>query len=105
MIDLPVVMIADFTTAGLQSGCADLRIAATAAICGQAIEVPDSSLKLNGPCFVDGDETGDQDARMFTPGAATSGCNASQWRRDYLYFAGAQILNHDQTFQYLQYGR
>lgn len=88
-------MIADFTAAGLQSGCADLIIAATAAICGQAIEVPDSSLKLNGPCLVEADETGDQDARIFTPGAATSGCNAST---DYFCFAGDQILNYYSTF-------
>lgn len=71
---LPVVTNADFTAAGLQLGCIDFRRATTPEMCGHDIEVPESILKLTDPMADDMAAAGDHAARMFTPGAAMSGC-------------------------------
>ena len=71
---LPVVTSADFTAAGLQLGCIDLRRATTPEICGQDIEVPESILKFTDPMADDMAAAGVHAAKMLTPGAAMSGC-------------------------------
>lgn len=65
---------ADFTAAGLQLGYIDLRRATTPEMCGQDIEVPESILKFTGPMADDMAAAGVHAAKMFTPGAAISGC-------------------------------
>lgn len=77
----PVVMMADLMAAGLHVGFHDLTVAATPATWGQAMDVPETRLNWDGFfCPTGSDEVGIQDARMFTPGAATSGwkCNAQR---------------------------
>lgn len=71
----PVVMMADLMAAGLHVGFHDFTVAATPATCGHAMDVPETRLNWDG-CFcpTGRDEVGIQEARMFTPGAATSGC-------------------------------
>src|SRR5262249_48199610 len=65
---LAVVMIADLTSIGDQSGCLDMSRAATPAMCGVACDVPDSlSHKL--PAWFCGETA----ATMSTPGAMMSG--------------------------------
>jgi len=71
---LPVVTSADFTAAGLQLGCIDLRRATTPEMCGQDIEVPESILKFTDPMADDMAAAGVHAAKMLTPGAAMSGC-------------------------------
>jgi hypothetical protein len=77
---LPVVTRADFTAAGLQLGCIDLRRATTPETCGQDIEVPESILKFTGPMADDMEAAGVHAAKIFTPGAAISGCR--RWMSD-----------------------
>lgn len=74
MAALPVVTSADFTAAGLQLGCSDLRRATTPEMCGQDMEVPESILKLTDPMADDTAAAGVHAAKMLTPGAAMSGC-------------------------------
>jgi hypothetical protein len=71
---LPVVTSADFTAAGLQLGCIDLRRATTPEMCGHDIEVPESILKFTDPMADDMAAAGVHAAKMLTPGAAMSGC-------------------------------
>lgn len=76
-----VVMSADRTMAGVQSGCFFFSNAATPATCGHAMEVPETMLKLARLASlllcVRGDSPG-QAARMFAPGAMTSGLRISR---------------------------
>src|SRR5262249_58203305 len=65
---LAVVMSADFTSIGDQVGCADMSSAATPAMCGVAIDVPDS-LSHRLPAWFSGETA----ATMLTPGAMMSG--------------------------------
>lgn len=65
---------ADLIAAGLQSGWIDLRSATTAEMCGHDIDVPESIAKLTGLLVGDNMEAGGHAAKMFTPGAAISGC-------------------------------
>lgn len=69
--------MADRIAAGLQSGCADLRRTAAAETCGHDMDVPDMMLyfttRLSPSSFV-GDDASLHAARMFRPGAVTSGC-------------------------------
>lgn len=65
---LPVVIIADLIADGDQDGCTAFMRATIPVTCGQAMEVPDKMLKFNFAI------AGDQAARIFNPGAATSGC-------------------------------
>ena len=64
---LPVVMIADLIADGDHDGCTALTKATIPVTCGQAIEVPERMLK----CIFS--IAGDQAARIFNPGAETSG--------------------------------
>lgn len=64
---LPIVINADFTADGDQDGCTALINATIPVICGQAIEAPERMLNCIFPF------TGDHAARMFNPGAVTSG--------------------------------
>jgi hypothetical protein len=68
-------MMADRMAAGLHVGFQALTVAAAPATWGQAMDVPEMRLNCDG-CFwpAGSDDVGIQDARMFTPGAATSGC-------------------------------
>lgn len=43
------------------------------------MEVPDSILKLSGGMPDEIEDAGDQEAKMFTPGAAMSGCKEHDW--------------------------
>lgn len=76
---LPVVTSADLIAAGLQVGWIPLRRATMPEIWGQAMEVPESSLKFSGDAMFRGEsseleeEAGDQEASISTPGAAMSG--------------------------------
>src|SRR5699024_10137667 len=65
---LAVVIIADLTSIGDQSGCFDMSSAATPAMCGVAIDVPDS-LSHRLPAWFCGETA----ATMSTPGAMMSG--------------------------------
>lgn len=75
----------DFIAAGLHVGWIALRRAAIPDTCGQAMEVPDSILKITGDgwCWVievedcNSESAGDQDDNILTPGAAISGCTAN----------------------------
>ena len=74
---LPVVMMADRIAAGLHAGFHALTAAAAPATWGHAMDVPETSLNCEA-CVCpagsdDGGGVGIQAARMFTPGAATSG--------------------------------
>lgn len=60
-------MIADLIAAGDHNGFAALIKAASPLICGQAMEVPDTTLKFVPLA------AGDQAAKMFSPGATISG--------------------------------
>lgn len=76
---LPVVMRADLMDDGLQCGCIAFTRAAAPATWGQDIEVPEIILYLKDRLSnrsPDGGDTGDQAAKMSTPGAVTSGCNS-----------------------------
>lgn len=64
-------MIADLMAEGDHKGCTDLISATIPVICGAAMEVPDKMLKS----FLEA--AGDQAARIFKPGAVTSGCKAN----------------------------
>lgn len=64
-------MIADLMAEGDHKGCTDLISATIPVICGAAMEVPDRMLKS----FLEA--AGDQAARIFNPGAVTSGCKAN----------------------------
>jgi hypothetical protein len=67
-------MMADLMAAGLHVGFHAFTVAATPATWGQAMDVPETRLKWDGCFCPTGSEVvGIQDARMFTPGAATSG--------------------------------
>lgn len=68
-------MMADRMAAGLHVGFQALTVAAAPATWGQAMDVPETRLNCDG-CFwpAGSDVVGIHDARMFTPGAATSGC-------------------------------
>lgn len=70
-------MIADLTADGLQLGFSDLIMAARPETCGQAMEVPESIKKRGGflPASFTTESLSGHEARMATPGAATSGCN------------------------------
>jgi hypothetical protein len=74
---VPVVMMADRIAAALQSGWAALRRTAVAATCGHDMDVPETMLyfttRLSPSSFV-GDDASLHAARMFRPGAVTSGC-------------------------------
>lgn len=71
-------MRADFMAAGDHDGWKDLMYAAAAVACGQDIDVPDfilySTLLLSLLTPESGD-TGENAARIPTPGALKSGCN------------------------------
>ena len=69
-------MMADLIAEGLQSGCWDLTVAATPETCGHDMEVPEITLKSGGslPAGVSSVSLAIHAARMFTPGAAISGC-------------------------------
>jgi len=71
----PVVTSADLIAAGLHVGWIALRRATMPDTWGQAMEVPESMLKLMG---WEREEPGDQDAKILTPGAVISGCNHIQ---------------------------
>lgn len=69
--------MADLIEEGLQVGFLALIVAATPDTCGHAIDVPDS--RLNGEGFwpggiSDASYVDFHAARIFTPGAAISGC-------------------------------
>jgi hypothetical protein len=83
---LPVVTSADFTAAGLQLGCIDLRRATTPEMWGQDIEVPESILNFTDPMADDMAAAGVHAAKMLTPGAAMSGC-----RRRCRVFSASQL--------------
>lgn len=73
---LPVVMIADFIAVKLQSGCADLRVAATPETCGHDMDVPLSKkygLRRLSPSKYVGLLNSVNAASISTPGAVTSG--------------------------------
>src|SRR5436305_14177032 len=65
---LAVVMRADLISIGSQSGCLDMSSAATPAMCGVDIEVPDSTSHKLPAWFC-----GDTAATTATPGAMMSG--------------------------------
>src|ERR1051325_10928043 len=65
---LAVVIIADLTSIGDQSGCLAISSAAMPVMCGVAIEVPDS-LSHRLPAWFSGETA----ATMSTPGAMMSG--------------------------------
>lgn len=67
-------MIADLIAEGDHDGCTAFTKAAIPVTWGQAIEVPERMLKS---IF---EIAGDQAARIFKPGAATSGYKTSQER-------------------------
>src|SRR5262245_41111248 len=67
-IGLAVVIIADLTSIGDQSGCLAISSAAMPVMCGVAIEVPDS-LSHRLPAWFAGETA----ATMSTPGAMMSG--------------------------------
>jgi hypothetical protein len=67
MINSPVVMIADLIADGDQDGWTALTKVAIPVMCGHDMEVPERMLNCILPA------TGDQAARIFSPGAATSG--------------------------------
>ena len=71
-VSLPVVIIADLIADGDHEGCTAFIRATIPVTCGQAIEVPDRILNFNFAV------AGDQAARMFNPGAATSGYKGKQ---------------------------
>lgn len=79
---LPVVMSADLIAALLQSGCIALISAADAAICGQDMEVPEYKLydvdRLSYGVHFVGPSAPLHAAKIFTPGAAMSGCHQIQ---------------------------
>ncbi|CAA6661630.1 unnamed protein product [Spirodela intermedia] len=68
-------MIADLIAEGDHDGYTALIKAAIPVTWGQAMEVPERMLKLI--CWA----AGDQAAKMFSPGAATSGCKRKEHRR------------------------
>lgn len=73
---LPVVIRAERIAAGDHVGWNDFTYAAAPETCGQDIEVPEMMLKFNvllSPSTSEGVETGDQLAKMATPGATKSG--------------------------------
>lgn len=92
---IPVVTMADFISAGDQSGCNDLSNATIPVIWGAAIDVPD----LNPKLFPN-------DAKMLTPGAAISG-----WKKVYiLYYISYLFVEYYlyaiiYSYTYLKYGR
>src|SRR5262249_25160394 len=65
---LAVVIIADLTSIGVQSGCLEISRAAMPVMCGVAIEVPDSASHRLPAWF-----SGETAATMSTPGAMMSG--------------------------------
>jgi hypothetical protein len=71
-------MSADLTAAGDQVGCTDLMSAAMPETCGHDMDVPESKFqfveRLSRGSTV-GEDLGGHAARMFTPGAVTSGCD------------------------------
>uniref|UniRef100_A0A453ITL8 Uncharacterized protein n=1 Tax=Aegilops tauschii subsp. strangulata TaxID=200361 RepID=A0A453ITL8_AEGTS len=73
-------MRADLTAAGDQVGCTDLRMATMPVTWGHDMDVPVSKFhsveRLSRGSIV-GDDLGGHAARMFTPGAVTSGCEFS----------------------------
>jgi hypothetical protein len=71
-------MRADLTAAGDQVGCTDLMTAAMPETCGHDMDVPESkfhSVERLSRGITVGDDLGGHAARMFTPGAVTSGCH------------------------------
>ena len=69
--------MADRIAAALQSGWAALRRAATAETCGHDMDVPETMLYFttrSSPSSFVGDDVSLHAARMFRPGAVTSGC-------------------------------
>lgn len=82
---VPVVIIADLMADGDQEACTDFIKATIPVTWGQAMEVPDSTLKF---IFA---VAGDQAARIFSPGARTSGYKFIKYVRhgavttDYLF--------------------
>ena len=69
--------MADRIAAELQPGWADLRRTAVAETCGHDMDVPDMRLYLTtrlSPSSFVGDDASLHAARMFSPGAVTSGC-------------------------------
>lgn len=75
LASLPVVMIADLIADGDHEGCTAFIRATIPVMCGQDMEVPERMLKFNFAF------AGDQAARMFSPGAATSGYKANKLKR------------------------
>ena len=71
---IPVVMMADLIAEGDHEGCTALTKVAIPVMWGQDIEVPDIILN-----FIPA-EAGDHAARMFNPGAVTSGYNTARNR-------------------------
>lgn len=74
----PVVTRADFIAAGLHVGWIALSRATIPDMWGQDMEVPDSILKVSGD--LDGERTGDQEAKILTPGAVISGCTTHSYK-------------------------
>ena len=72
---IPVVMTADLIAEGDHDGYKLLRRAANPVTWGHAMEVPDMILKCM--LFLAGDHA----AKMFSPGAATSGYKMCTWRK------------------------
>lgn len=74
--------MADLIAEGLHEGFWDLTVAAIPETCGHAMEVPESKLKSGGsfPAGASAVSLPIHAARMFTPGAAISGCQKHQVR-------------------------
>lgn len=70
-MSLFVVMMADLMADGDQDGCTAFMRATIPVTCGQAMEVPERMLEFKFSF------AGDQAAKMFKPGAATSGYKAN----------------------------
>ncbi|BAF10939.1 Os03g0158800 [Oryza sativa Japonica Group] len=72
-----VVISADLMAAGDHVGCTALTTATMPETCGHDMDVPESKFhvteRLSSGITV-GDDMGGHAARMFTPGAVTSGC-------------------------------
>lgn len=72
----PVVMSADLMAEGLHVGFCDLTVAAIPETWGHAMEVPEMTLNSGGsfPSRAIPLSSAIHAARIFTPGAAISGC-------------------------------
>jgi hypothetical protein len=103
-------MRADLMVAGDKFGWADLTYAAAPLVWGQDIDVPEIMLNLTllvSSMPTEGGATGDQAARMSTPGAVRSGCISSKQDLD----TSRRVLNrsygwkslYKSSFQFLDH--